>query len=74
MNKFMVLCLFVTGSLCAWEDHPDNDNARRDSSFDSTRGVEGGYDWSNRDREGRDDPSYNSSDQIGTITPPDRDR
>lgn len=66
---------FIT-AIVAWEDHPDRDEERREKAFDSQCFVGGGYDWSKRDKDNRDDDNSSSGGRdIGTVLPgPDRDK
>ena len=74
MNRLLTVFLLVSSSLMAWEDHPDNDNDRRESSSESSRPVDGGYDWSNRDPDSKDENTSNSGSCGTMLSGPDRDK
>jgi hypothetical protein len=52
------------------EDSPDKESSRQESHKDSSKPVDGGYDWSKFDRGGRDEGRSCDGRKYGTIDGP----
>lgn len=75
MIKAAMTSLFLISSmtLFAWQDHPDNDDSRRDEQGSSCNYVETDYDWSTRDQEPNESNCCDTIER-GTYLAPDRDK
>ena len=73
LTSFAMLAVIPT-SQWAWEDHPDNDQDRRDGCDSHSYVEEGGCDSSKFDNgNDRDDSRSDDSDR-GLVISPDRDK